>query len=63
MLKRNITETLMEKVIYNKQFWKTIKSLVLDKSVVRDRINLTDKKKKQSNQQQQNFELSSFQTS
>ena len=46
MLKRNITETLMEKVIYNKQFWKTIKSLVLDKSVVRDRINLTDKKKK-----------------
>ena len=53
----------MEKVMYNKQFWKTIKPLVLDKSVVRDRINLTDKKKKQSNQQQQNFELSSFQTS
>ena len=46
MLKGNITETLMEKVIYNKQFWKTIKPLVLDKSVVRDRINLTDKKKK-----------------
>ena len=55
----------MEKVIYNKQFWKTIKPLVLDKSVVRDRVNLTDKKKKQSNQnlKQQNFELSSFQTS
>ena len=33
----------MKKVIDNKQFWKTIKSLDSDKSVSRDRINIIEK--------------------
>ena len=35
----------MKKSINNKQFWKTIKLLISDESVSRDRINLIDKKR------------------
>ena len=43
VLKTNIMLTQMKKVIDNKQFWKTIKPLDSDKSVSRDRINITEK--------------------
>ena len=43
MLKRNTKDE--KKVIDNKQFWKTIKPLISNKSVSRDSINLLEKEK------------------
>ena len=43
MLKRNTTDE--KKDIDNKQFWKTIKPLISNKSVSRDSINLLEKEK------------------